>query len=147
MLLSILKEQFTPAVILFYVKHMSKWHVNLFHSLFYYFSCYPILLFFILFILLATTSGVTINYLNLSPSVPLNFVSGTGNELVSSLVNTELKYIFNASAIKIPVLLHSQHCPPVVHLYLEHSAYFLHTHRNVYCLILCFEPVFAQNFA
>ena len=43
---------------------------------------------FILFILLATTSGVTTNCPNLSPSDPLNFVSGTGNELVSSLVNS-----------------------------------------------------------
>ena len=46
---------------------------------------------FILLILLATTSGVTINCPNFSSSDPLNFVSGTGNELVSSLVNTELK--------------------------------------------------------
>ena len=36
---------------------------------------------FILLILLATTSGVTTNCPNLSPSDPLNFVSGTGNEL------------------------------------------------------------------
>ena len=34
---------------------------------------------FILLILLATTSGVTINCPNLSSSDPLNFVSGTGN--------------------------------------------------------------------
>ena len=46
-------------------------------------------------ILLATTSGVTTNCPNLSPSDPSNFVSGTGNELVSSRVNTELKCIFN----------------------------------------------------
>ena len=39
---------------------------------------------FILFILLTTTSGVTTNCPNLSPSDPLNFVSGTGIELVSS---------------------------------------------------------------
>ena len=31
------------------------------------------------------------------------------------------------------MLFYSQHCPPVVQLYLEHSAYFLHTHRNSYC--------------
>ena len=55
---------------------------------------------FILLILLATTSGVTTNCPNLSPSDPLNYVSGTGNELVSSRVNTELKCIFNSSAIK-----------------------------------------------
>ena len=40
---------------------------------------------FILLILLATTSGVTNNCPNLSPSDPTNFVSGTGNELVSVL--------------------------------------------------------------
>ena len=40
---------------------------------------------FILLILLATTSGVTTNCPNLSPSDPLNFVSGKGNELVSTL--------------------------------------------------------------
>ena len=57
---------------------------------------------FIMLILLATTSGVTTNCPNLSPSDPLNFVSGTGNELVSSRVNTELKCIFNSSAIKNP---------------------------------------------
>ena len=34
---------------------------------------------FILLILVATTSVVTTNCPNLSPSVPLNFVSGTGN--------------------------------------------------------------------
>ena len=34
---------------------------------------------FLLFNLLATTSGVTTNCPNLSPSDPLNFVSGTGN--------------------------------------------------------------------
>ena len=39
---------------------------------------------------------------SLSSAVPVNFVSGTGNELVSSLVNTELKCIFNSSAIKNP---------------------------------------------
>ena len=53
-----------------------------------------------LLILLATTSGVTTNCPYLSPSDPLNFVSGTGNELVSSLVNTDLKCKFNSSAIK-----------------------------------------------
>ena len=59
--------------------------------------CTPGYLFsFIFLILLATTSGVTINCPNLSSSDPLNFVSGTGmsgNELVSSLVNTELKFL------------------------------------------------------
>ena len=57
---------------------------------------------FILLILLATTSGVTTNCPNLFPYDPLNFVSGTGNTLVSSRVNTELKCIFNSSAIKNP---------------------------------------------
>ena len=41
---------------------------------------------FILLILQATTSGVTTNCPNLSPSDPLNFVSGTGNELVLVLL-------------------------------------------------------------
>ena len=55
---------------------------------------------FILLILLATTSEVTINCPNLSPSDTLfHFISGTGTELVSPLVNTELKCIFNSSAI------------------------------------------------
>ena len=60
---------------------------------------------FNLFILLATTSGVTTNCPNLSPSVPLHYVSDTGNELVSSLLNTELKCIFNSSAIKSPSVI------------------------------------------
>ena len=38
---------------------------------------------FILYILLATTSVITINCSNLSPSGPLKCVSGTGNELLS----------------------------------------------------------------
>ena len=54
---------------------------------------------FILLILLATTSGVTTSCPNLSPSDSLNFVSGTGNEQVSSRMNTELKCIFNSSVI------------------------------------------------
>ena len=49
---------------------------------------------FILLILIATTSGVTTNCPNLSPSDPLNFLSGTGIELVSSRVNTELHIQF-----------------------------------------------------
>ena len=44
-------------------------------------------------ILLANNYRVTTNCTNLSPSDSLNFGSGTGNELVSSLVNTELKCI------------------------------------------------------
>ena len=60
---------------------------------------------FILLILLTTTSGVTANCPNLSPSDPLNYVSGTGIELVSSRVNTELKCIFNSSAIKNPCVI------------------------------------------
>ena len=60
---------------------------------------------FILLILLATTSGVTINCPNFSSSDPLNFVSGTRKELVSSLVNTELKCTFNSSAIKHPCVI------------------------------------------
>ena len=44
----------------------------------------------VLLMLLATTSGITTNCPNLSPSVPLNFVSVTGNELVSYLVNRTL---------------------------------------------------------
>ena len=58
-----------------------------------------------LFILLATTSGVITNCPNLSPLVQLNFVSGKGNELVSSLVNTELKCLFNSSAITTPCVI------------------------------------------
>ena len=60
---------------------------------------------YILLMLLATTSGVAINCSNFSYSDPLNFVSGTGNELVSSLVNTELKCTFNSSAIKHPSVI------------------------------------------
>ena len=56
----------------------------------------------ILYIFLDTTSGVKTNYPNLSPSGPLNCVSGTGNEMLFSLVKTELKSIFNSSATKHP---------------------------------------------
>ena len=101
---------------------------------------------FVLLILLATTYGVTTNCPNLSTSDPLNFVSGTGNELVFSRVNTELKCIFNVSTIKNPCVI-SRHCPPVVQPYLEHFAYVLHTHKNSYCLILYSVLICAQNFA
>ena len=60
---------------------------------------------FVLLILLATTSGVTTNCPQPSPSDPSNFVSGTDNELVSSRVNTELKCIFNSSANKTPCVI------------------------------------------
>ena len=60
---------------------------------------------FILLILLTTTSGVTTNCPNLSPYDTLNFVSGTDIELVSSHVNTELKCIFNSSAITNPCVI------------------------------------------
>ena len=53
-------------------------------------STYGDLFYVILLILLTTTSGVATNCPNLSPSDPLNFVSGTGIKLVSSRVNTEL---------------------------------------------------------
>ena len=53
---------------------------------------------FILLILLATTSGVTTNCPNISSSDPLNIVSGTGNEQVSSILNTELKCMWRCDA-------------------------------------------------
>ena len=85
---------------------MCKWRTNLFYSFFQYLGDIPStpgeLFSFILLILLTTTFGVTTNCPNLSPSDPLNFVSGTGYELVSSHMNTELKYIFNSSAITNP---------------------------------------------
>ena len=60
---------------------------------------------FILLIMLTTTSGVTTNCPNLSPSVQLNFVSGTGNEVIPYRVDTGLKCIFNSSAIKNPCVI------------------------------------------
>ena len=63
------------------------------------------LLSFILFSLLSTVSGVKTNCPNLSPSDPLHFVSGSGNEVVSYLVNIELKCIFNLSAIQNPCVI------------------------------------------
>ena len=70
------------------------------------------LLSFTLLILLAAISGVTTNCTNLPPYDPLNFVSVPGNELVSSLVNAELKCIFNSSVVKNPTLpILSSSCP------------------------------------
>ena len=67
-----------------------KWRTNLFYSFFQYLGDIPStpgdLFSFILLILLDTTSEVTNNCPNLSPSDSLNFVSGTGNEQVSSLI-------------------------------------------------------------
>ena len=84
----------------------------------------------------------------MSPSSwPSNFDSGIGNKLVPSLVTTELlksSYLI-PQPVSIPVLLDSQHCPPVVQTYLEHSAYFVHTHRYSYCLFLYVVLMCAQS--
>ena len=55
---------------------------------------------FMLLILPVTTSGVTINCSNIQVFGSLNCVTGVVNEVISSLVNNELKCLFNYSAIK-----------------------------------------------
>ena len=83
-------------------------------SFFLCFVCFPFTpgdILFILLVLLTTTSGVTTNCPNLSPSVPLNFVTVTGNALVSSHVNTKLKCKFNSSAIKEEMKRLSKYAP------------------------------------
>ena len=57
------------------------------------------LLSFIFLILFAIISGVTNNCPKCSDLQPLNLVNGTGSELISSVVKTELKYSFRTSAI------------------------------------------------
>ena len=104
---------------------------------------------FILLILLATTSGVTTNCPNISPSGPLNFVSCTGNELVSSLVNTELKCTFNSTAMKNPCV-RPYYISSIVLQWSNLISNILltsYTHRNSYCLILYYVQICAQHFA
>ena len=80
------------------------------------------------FILLAISSGATSN-------CPNNCVSGVGNDMISSLANTELECSLIHRPLTIPVLLYSQNFPPVVQPYLEHSPYFLHErHFSINCL-------------
>ena len=66
------------------------------------FCCIPstpgYLLCFIFLILFAIISGVTNNCHKCSDVLPSNLVNGTGSELISSLVKTELKYSFRTSA-------------------------------------------------
>ena len=57
------------------------------------------LLSFIFLIFFAMISGVTNNWPKCSDVLPSNFVNGTGSELISSVVKTELKYSFRTSAI------------------------------------------------
>ena len=59
----------------------------------------------ILLILLTTTTGVTTNCPNISPSDPLNFVSGTDNELVSSRVTL---MTFPYVHVNRPVFMHRE---------------------------------------
>ena len=79
-----------PSYLELSAKHMCEWHTNLLHSFLQYVipSTPGDLFSFMLLILLATTSGVTINCSDISDLGPLNFVTGVGNDLVSSLVNT-----------------------------------------------------------
>ena len=57
------------------------------------------LLSFIFLIFFAIISGVTNNYPKSSDLLPSNLVDGTGSELISSVVKTELKYSSRTSAI------------------------------------------------
>ena len=60
------------------------------------------LLSFIFLIFFAIISGVTNNCHICSDLLPSNLVNGTGSELISSVVKTELKYSFRTSAIWNP---------------------------------------------
>ena len=57
------------------------------------------LLSFIFLISFAIISGVTNNCPKCSDVLPSNLLNGTGIELISSVVKTELKYSFRTSAI------------------------------------------------
>ena len=65
---------------------------------------------------------------------------------MTGLKNEQNSFSTSTHPLKNPLLLYPLHCPPVVQPYLEHFAYFLHTHRNSYCLILYFVLILAQNF-
>ena len=54
---------------------------------------------FIFLILFGIISGVTNNCLKCFDLLPSNLVNGTGRELISYVVKTELKYSFRTSAI------------------------------------------------
>ena len=60
------------------------------------------LLSFIFVIFFAIISGVTNNCPKCSDLLPSNLVNGTGSELISSVVKTDMKYSFRTSAIWNP---------------------------------------------
>ena len=57
------------------------------------------LLSFIFLIFFSINSGVTNNCPKCSDLLPSNLVNGTGSELISSVLKTELNYSFRTSAI------------------------------------------------
>ena len=67
------------------------------------FGCIPStpgdLLYSIFLISIAIISGITNNYPKCSDLLPSNLVNGTGSELISSVVKTELKYSFRTCVI------------------------------------------------
>ena len=149
LLLSILKVQFPPATSAMLNTCANGVHIcsTVSFCLLVYIPSPPDDFFsFILLIVLDTTSGVTTNCPNLSPSGPLNFVSGTGNELLSSLVNTELKCKCNSSAIEnrcvitYPTLSSSG---PTLH----RTFCLLITYAYSYSLLLFVVLICAQKFA
>ena len=103
---------------------MWAWHTNFvlrFPSVILVESTPSDLFSFMLLILLAT-SGVTLNCPNIYLLGPLDFATGVGNELMSTLVNNELKglgtYLIPLP-LKIVQLLYSQHHPSVFPPYLK----------------------------
>ena len=86
------------------VKHFCKWCTNLLNNfLLSSFGGIPStpgdLLSFIFLIFFAIISGVTNYCPKCSDLLPLNLVNGTESELISSVVKTELKYLFRTSVI------------------------------------------------
>ena len=81
-------------------------------------------------LILLATSGVTIDCPNISLLGPLDFATGVGSELISTLVNTELKCLGTyliPLPLKIVQLLYSQHHPSVVPPYLkQYDVYMMH---------------------
>ena len=94
-----------------------------------------------------TTSVVTHKCPNISVLGQMNCLSCVDNELISSsLSNTELKSIFNSQAIKIPVLLYSQHYHPVVGATLYRTLCLLLAYaQQLYRLILYVVSIYTHN--
>ena len=119
-------------------KEYSKWCTNLVYYIFKQFWWYSInskwfVFIHLNFLIYNFKSYKQLVWFNSSPS---NILSGNASELISSLVNTELKYSFETHYI-----FHYLRCFLAFLPYLESSVYTLHKRRNYCYNLLCHSPI------